>query len=669
MNNKPTRELRHLKPDFSLASSPGNRTNPATRIANPSRLLHLGAWVLTILLSTFAGYQSLFSTHAEYDDEGYVMMSLANFMKGHDLYEATYTQYGPGFFFLTAGIHRVTDLPITHTAIRIKSLCIWTLLAGLTAAIFLRIVRDQNGEGSQNIESRWLAIVVFITAFFHLDKMPLEPGHPQELCALLVTLTAYAGTYLKDCVRLRQNASILVLMGALCGLAFTCKVNVGVFLSISCGIAVISFIRHELARKCLLTLSLVVTVGLIFHLYRSHLVDWVAIQLPILCLGGMGLLAMATWSANIPSLKKRPAVSALASTLRLQILVASTAATAFSILLLTRMSGTTWSGIQYGLIGQHSGFADGFFHPVRLPPFAMMLLAISGCVAILGRTNWTVDWRIVGFFALTCGVTVLVVVGTQIVESRKPVIHGLNPRGAHSAILGTVVPALWVFFNRRRNASRRTLAFVACLQPLIAFPVSGSQVAFGSLPLLAVCFVLIVDGWAAFQPVAIHGLRSGRKSLRTLYPSICGVLMICLIFGRANCSYRYRADRAPLRLPGAENLRLDPEFVARQRWLVEKLGKEATTFVFTQHTRNSLYFWSELEAPNAVNATFWPFMLNSQEQSSIVASLATRNHVGIVDESHYESTPIGPLAQHLNARIESSRQQFVNGRTTVWVAN
>ena len=77
--------------------------------------------------------------------------------------------------------------------------------------------------------------------------MPLEPGHPQELCALLVMISLLAGTYLET-----SRLTMIVLLGVLCGFAITCKVNVGIFLAIALGTAVATSLDAPRLRKAAL---------------------------------------------------------------------------------------------------------------------------------------------------------------------------------------------------------------------------------------------------------------------------------------------------------------------------------------------------------------------------------------------------------------------------------
>ena len=251
--------------------------------------------------------------------------------------------------------------------------------------------------------------------------------------------------------------------------------------------------------------------------------------------------------------------------------------------------------------------------------------------------------------------------------------HGLNPRGAHNLLLSVGLPLLWLMISLPNpvHCGRLVLALVASLQPLIAFPVSGSQVAFGSAPLLICMLVLLTDGWGILCQTAFGGHASGMSRPQGKWiPAIIFIgLLACVLVRRDVCGYRYRSARVPLGLTGAESLRLDPEFVAKQRWLVHQLRQNADTFLFSQHTRNSVYFWASMDPPNAVNATFWPFMLSSAEQSSIVQSLDGYDRVAIVNEPHYDSVPSGPLVRRIAEGPKRNEIVATKDKTQVWIVD
>ena len=54
-------------------------------------------------LAVLAGFGLMFSTYMTYDDEGYVLFSLRNFVDGGGLYDRVFSQYGPFFSCGTRG--------------------------------------------------------------------------------------------------------------------------------------------------------------------------------------------------------------------------------------------------------------------------------------------------------------------------------------------------------------------------------------------------------------------------------------------------------------------------------------------------------------------------------------------------------------------------------------
>ena len=137
-------------------------------------------------------------------------------MPGEPLYDETYTQYGPAFFALHSAFHRVTGLPITHDVTRLKTLLIWLAVASMC------------GMTVRRVTDSWMAALVgSLAAFLHLDRLCLEPGHPQEFCVLAIALIMLMGT------RLGHNKASYwpcVGTGVVVGITLMTKLNVGVFL-------------------------------------------------------------------------------------------------------------------------------------------------------------------------------------------------------------------------------------------------------------------------------------------------------------------------------------------------------------------------------------------------------------------------------------------------------
>ncbi|MCU0880343.1 MAG: hypothetical protein MUF06_21440, partial [Pirellulaceae bacterium] len=192
--------------------SRGNCLLPESRQQSATLGFVLAATALT-WLAVMAGAARLFSSFAWYDDEGYVMISVRSFLEGKPLYDETYTQYGPAQFAIVGGLHWLFDLPISHDITRLKTLVVWLAAAGLSALIVGRLS-----------QSRWGALCAGVLAFLHLERLAMEPGHPQEICLLAMLGVLAASTWLDG----RWNNTWLWSgIGLLAAVVLATKVNLG----------------------------------------------------------------------------------------------------------------------------------------------------------------------------------------------------------------------------------------------------------------------------------------------------------------------------------------------------------------------------------------------------------------------------------------------------------
>jgi hypothetical protein len=130
----------------------------------------------------------------------------------------------------------------------------------------------------------------------------------------------------------------------------------------------------------------------------------------------------------------------------------------------------------------------------------------------------------------------------------------------------------------------------------------------------------------------------------------------------------YRRGLAPLALPGASRLRVPADTAQQQQWLVQELRKKAQTFVFGEHAHNSVYFWTGIAPPTALNATVWPYLLRPEQQRRVVAAIDGCQGVYLVREEYAGPAPPGetPLSDYLNARFRRPRVRY--GRWELWTA-
>jgi hypothetical protein len=134
----------------------------------------IGCWIGAITLCLCFGLSHSFTMMAKYDDESYVMLSLQTFFQGQRLYEETYTQYGPAYYLIQSPLHLWGGIPITHDVVRLKTVITWFSISLLSGILVWRI----TGKTPLGISGMLLVML-------HLEKLGLEPAHPQEIIALL----------------------------------------------------------------------------------------------------------------------------------------------------------------------------------------------------------------------------------------------------------------------------------------------------------------------------------------------------------------------------------------------------------------------------------------------------------------------------------------------------
>jgi hypothetical protein len=66
----------------------------------------LGVGVVALLAAPLV-FHAFYTTFQEYDDEGYLLISLRDYARGGILYDEVYSQYGPAHFKLVTPLFRV----------------------------------------------------------------------------------------------------------------------------------------------------------------------------------------------------------------------------------------------------------------------------------------------------------------------------------------------------------------------------------------------------------------------------------------------------------------------------------------------------------------------------------------------------------------------------------
>jgi hypothetical protein len=144
------------------------------------------------------------------------------------------------------------------------------------------------------------------------------------------------------------------------------------------------------------------------------------------------------------------------------------------------------------------------------------------------------------------------------------------------------------------------------------------------LPAAAVC---LGDGLTALR----RGLPAG---LRIRWaPAAATLLTVVLVFAlharQSNRFERRYAAYAPLNLPGAHRLRLPAKIAATYQSIVSEIKASCDSFVSIPGV-NSLYFWTQTEAPTSFNTTTWMTLFSEEQQRAMLEKLAAHDRPCVV---------------------------------------
>jgi hypothetical protein len=517
-------------------------------------------WVLAAL-----AYYEIFGMFAAYDDEGYMMLTVKHFLAGHPLYEEVRTLYGPAYYFYKWLIHEVVGLPLSHDVVRLTTLA-FRLLTGVTAAA--------AAFGLSRSVSLAAATQILVT--HHLALSQNEPGHPQELCALVTMLLVAI-----PCVAAsRRRAWMPVVLGILIAVLTMTKVNLGAFAGLAVWMAFLSLMRLTPASAVLRIVSAATLVALLWALM------WSLLAAPETQRFAM-TETLAVVAVSTIALTRGRAGASLGD---LAALVGAAAVGAALMVVALVAWGTYPAAVLDNLVLMPARMPALFVanQAYIFPPSIVATLSAlaSAALAVWVRTTEgsRLTTHVVGLGKLAFGVAAL----TASLRLDFPMLFTW------------LTPFLWLVLiapagvqeDDGRQLARLVLGWLATLAPLQAFPVAGSQMAIGTLLYVVVGAVCVADaiGWL--------GSLSGRGVRRAL--NVAAAAIALLLAGNAMwklhlARLRY-AGLVAVDLPGTARLRLPTNHVSLLRTLTDALRERADTFLCDTGF-NSLYFWTGKEPP------------------------------------------------------------------------
>jgi 4-amino-4-deoxy-L-arabinose transferase-like glycosyltransferase len=561
---------------------------------------------LAVLLSLSAAMM-MFSTFMLYDDEGYVLFSLRNFVEHGHLYGEVYSQYGPFPYVLYATLHAL-GLPLTHTAGRLVTIAAWTGAALACAGL--------AGRATRSLAAR---LAVFASAIAYLWIMVSEPTHPGGLIAAATAVLAWLGHRWIGADRPRAWACLVG--GGTAALLLT-KINIGVFAGFAAVAWLILHHQNKSLRRWGAGALVVAVIVLPFALMRPLLeTPWVQTYAILFACAGAAAMGAAALSSS-PRVGGRE--------VGFGVLAAVAVATVTLGIIFAR--GTTPRELLEGvLLGplRHPGHFS-----LKFPwPAATRFVAVGSM--LLFAAAWVLRHRAGGNIAtLVAAARVAAALALAVTIARFPTISPDN-------LVFAFAPAcLWFFLwplpteDPGLVAGRNWVGLLFLSQCLHAFPVPGSQIAWGTflaLPLAALG-AWPAAAWLAqnraFSTAGRHRTGAGAGLLVTAF-----ALAVSARFIQVGNRY---LDGRTLHLPGSGPLRLPDSATALYRILALNAATHSDV-LFSLPGMFSLNLWSEVPTPTLTNVTHWFSLLDEKQQAEIVRVLVAHpRSCVIVQRDHVE---------------------------------
>lgn len=560
-----------------------------------------------------------------YDDEGYVLLSYRNYAAHGHLYREVFSQYGPLPYVGYHALASVAGFRLDSEFVRAATLACW-LGCAAAAGRFLWLQTRHIG----------LVIAAAVLTFLALLTMTDEPGHPGGLLALLSAVGAVAGATAST----RGNWQSFALIAALCGAAMLlCKVNVGLFFLVASSSWLALHTRWSRGGGAVAwSIALGCAISPLLLMQRLWHEQWVREFGFIFAGGSLALLLTALGTRRAEAGTRAWLGAAL-------VLVAVVSATLGAVAL----RGTTFSELWQGMVADPLRHPSIYTYAVHWPAVApwLTLAGLALAVGFARRRNdpaWAIVLAILRLVALA-----------------GFLFSALSAEGESlpSFTLRFGAPLVWLMAVPLRETAppehraRLWLAWVFSWQTLHAYPVAGSQVAWGSFLWVPLA---LAGGWEAVQ--ALGAERPALATPLRILGAFAVAIASAIGFGRiaTTAALRY-SFHAPLGIAGAEHLRLNDDLSADLRTLSRNIEAHAGT-LFGYPGLFSFNLWTGRSTPTLDNVTHWFSLLDEPRQRAIVARLEADPRATIVVQRALigflltsGTQPQGPLHDYIEANF------------------
>ncbi|HEX6602939.1 MAG TPA: hypothetical protein VF030_09890 [Solirubrobacterales bacterium] len=570
-----------------------------------------------------------------YDDEGYMLVALDSFANRGHLYDEVFSQYGPFYFEFWTAFFSLFGIAVDHEGGRTATMLAWVLAPLLTGAATWRMTR-----------SLLLGLATQVLTFAAIATLTGEPMHPGGLICVLLGLIL-----LFSClVRAGSSPPQLGLLGGTVAALVLVKVNVGLFALAALALACVASYPVLAGRRLLRPAVEAAFVALPLLVTASRLDEaWAR---------DYAIHVAAAALAVVVALRARRAGDRDGE--ELWWLAGGLVAVAVTVLVAILAAGTSPGGFVEGAITQPLRQPDVF----SLPLIMSHRIYLFDLLALVGAFSYWYLSRAEGrtpspaFTALVSLGSILIGLELALSVAGRTVLFGISEFPGHQ--FGFLVFA-WVALAPLAEAddadtgfARLLLPPLAVLQALHAFPVAGSQVMWATFLLVPVGALCVASGSRGLLGVL------GEERERQVVGVAAAVTATVVIVVGGNVYLRQplqaaqavRDETVPLRLPGAEEVRVFPAEAEVYRDVTRAIDEYCAALV-TLPGMNSFYLWAEPEPPTGFNATAWMELFDDAHQQRVIeATRSTENLCLLENDSNLAfwmagRAPTGPLVRYL----------------------
>lgn len=600
-------------------------------------------FVFLSALASVPAYYHMFTGFSYWDDEGALLVTVKEYLGGLTLYNRI-PGYGPVYYFYNWTLRTLSATAVTHDATRMSSLLPWLLTALVCAWIVFRLT------GSLTLSS-----VAHFLVFFTLSFFCNEPGHPQELCILLLVCIPAAGIMV-SIPRCRWFG--IILLGVLPATLAMIKVNIGAYAFLATSLAILAHSpKTKLSRLSIIAIG-AACVFCPAILMRAHLGDPSA-----------RLFAVLVTSAVIAVLLVLFRVSRTCCFSFRDSLVTSFAfvSTLIAIIFVLKAQGVS---------------LDRAFHAVLLNSLTYYVFRGSWYIQIPFARGWYFciisGLLLAGYFSFGAPkkerretqlavLKLVLALLTAILFLFKIFLALFLIRGWPSQLVPSfffflLLPFCWLVLyappesgSESHSFPRTLLCIVTVLQALYAYPIAGSQFTFVQVLPVIVAVICLCD-YLAWQ----------RKKMLSLSPivlrAVVPVLLLCVVASYIAIAHIVRREYdslASLQLPGSGRIHIQEAQAQDYRWLVQALDHDCDIFVGLPEVP-SLHMWTGKDPLQGMEMDDW--MLGSSPQQQLAVSTVLSKHPNACAiynpdlvkfwDPRGELEPASPLVRYLFANFK-----------------